>query len=98
MMAELVEVTRSQKRVNNTKEQVERYFEIMSLCRTVSETKIISYLYDNGPSSRNDIMSAGLKRTTAHDTLTRLHVKNLVKREIVKKGRGRPVVHWSIAS
>jgi len=60
-------------------------------CGTLSESKVIAFLHENGAATRGRIMNGtGMKRTTVHDTLVRLHVKEMVKREIVKQGRGRP--------
>jgi len=71
--------------------------ELLDSCSNLSECQVISFLFDHDKAVRNTVMKqTGRKRTTVHDTLVRLHVKEIIKRETVKQGRGRPTVYWSI--
>ncbi|MFW9994066.1 MAG: helix-turn-helix domain-containing protein [Candidatus Odinarchaeota archaeon] len=70
---------------------------LMKVCETSNEFIVTTYLLDHGPATRGDIVkSTPVKWTTAYDSLVRLHVKGIVKREVVTRGRGRPLVLWSL--
>ncbi|MFW9998083.1 MAG: helix-turn-helix domain-containing protein [Candidatus Odinarchaeota archaeon] len=70
---------------------------LMKICETPNDFLVASYLLENGAATRGEIVrDTGVKRTTAHDSLVRLQVKEIVKKETVKQGRGRPKVYWSL--
>ncbi|MHA2298348.1 MAG: hypothetical protein ACXAEU_08065 [Candidatus Hodarchaeales archaeon] len=82
---------------NECKKGNHRKTELMKICETCNEYSVVSYLFDKGPSTRGDIVKGTpVKWTTAHDSLVRLQVKGIVKRDIVSQGRGRPKVYWSL--
>ncbi len=73
------------------------FLHFLKRCDTVSEFKIVSFLQVNGPSTREVIAAeTGVKRTTAHDALVRLQIKNVLTRETVPAGKGRPLVIWRL--
>ncbi|MHA2299198.1 MAG: hypothetical protein ACXAEU_15335 [Candidatus Hodarchaeales archaeon] len=70
---------------------------LMKVCETANEFIVGTFLLDNGPATRGEIVEGTpVKWTTAHDSLVRLHVKGIVKRKVVPRGRGRPLVYWSL--
>lgn len=70
---------------------------LMKVCETANEFMVTTYLLDHGPATRGDIVKGTpVKWTTAYDSLVRLHVKGIVRREVVPRGRGRPLVLWSL--
>ncbi|MFW9991835.1 MAG: hypothetical protein ACFFD4_07225 [Candidatus Odinarchaeota archaeon] len=70
---------------------------LMKVCETSNEFLVVTYLHENGPATRGDIVrDTPVKWTTAHDSLIRLQIKGIVKREVVTRGRGRPSIFWSL--
>ncbi|MFW9992084.1 MAG: hypothetical protein ACFFD4_08470 [Candidatus Odinarchaeota archaeon] len=90
-------VKKIKSRSNDCKTDFYRKTSLMKLCETFNEFTVISYLFDHGPATRGDIVrDTPVKWTTAHDSLIRLQVKGIIKREVVPRGRGRPFVYWSL--
>ncbi|MHA2296036.1 MAG: helix-turn-helix domain-containing protein [Candidatus Hodarchaeales archaeon] len=70
---------------------------LLKQSESIKDFKICEFLLANGPATRGEIVDAtSIKWTTAYDTLTRLHMKGILKREAKKLGRGRPRVYWSL--
>lgn len=71
---------------------------LVNRCSTSKEIDIALYLLEFGPASRLEVVKGtGIKWTTTHDTLSRLLIKGIVKRTVIKESRGRPTVYWSLA-
>ncbi|MFW9995996.1 MAG: hypothetical protein ACFFD4_28405 [Candidatus Odinarchaeota archaeon] len=88
--------TDSKKKIKRSREEFHRLTALMKLCDSVNDFHVCEFL-TNGPATRKEIADGtSMKWTTAHDTLTRLHIKGILKREVVKAGRGRPRVLWSL--
>ncbi|MHA2298430.1 MAG: MarR family transcriptional regulator [Candidatus Hodarchaeales archaeon] len=96
-MSELHAFNNTVKLSPSEQERNRRLVKLFKLCDTVKECDVITYLHDHGPVTRKEVVvGTGIKWTTAHDCLTRLHIKLLVKREIIPFGQGRPTVFWSL--
>ena len=75
----------------------DRQIQFLKQCRTMNESLVVQVLLENGPVTRGEIVAGTtVKWTTAHDCRVRLQVRNLLKKEVVKAGRGRPRVYWSL--
>lgn len=75
----------------------EFFLQFLKRCDTVSEFRIVSFLQANGPSAREEIAAGtGVKRTTTYDALVRLQIKNVITRETVTRGQGRPLILWKL--
>ena len=82
---------------NESRKDLHKLTALMKSCDTVNDFYIVKYLMAWGPTTRGELVkSTGIKWTTAHDSLERLYMKGVLGRQIVKKGRGRPLVLWNI--
>ncbi|MFW9990784.1 MAG: hypothetical protein ACFFD4_01870 [Candidatus Odinarchaeota archaeon] len=91
-------IERAEAKKKSVREEFFRRTSLMKSCETSNEFLVASYLLD-GPATRGDIVkNTHVKWTTAHDSLVRLQIKGIVKREIVPRGRGRPLVLWSLVA
>ena len=70
---------------------------LMKVCSSVNDFYILEHLLNQGSATRSELVEAtGIKWTTAHDALERLFAKNVLEKEVIKAGRGRPKVFWKI--
>ncbi|MFW9994262.1 MAG: helix-turn-helix domain-containing protein [Candidatus Odinarchaeota archaeon] len=87
----------STKQASLSRKTVQQLTSFMKHCQSVNDFYIVEFLLNQGPATRDELVKMiGIKRTTAHDALERLHSKGIVKKEIIKEGRGRPKVFWKI--
>jgi predicted ArsR family transcriptional regulator len=86
------------KRTDDDSQEFPEKKSLMKRCDTVNEQKIVSFLYEHEPATRSEIVEGtGVKWTTAHDCLTRLQIKGIVMREVIPRGKGRPIVYWKLS-
>lgn len=94
----LTVIERAVSKKRSEREEFFRRTSLMKSCETSNEFIVATYLLEHGPATRGEIVKeTPVKWTTAHDSLVRLQVKGIVKREVVPRGRGRPLVYWSLA-